>query len=215
MHNLTKEDGDNPLDGIAQLDFGLAWEKIADASDSGFRGKIKGKIREQQGLTDEADLDAGAVFFVGSDPVDYIGFGNQFPLKDEDTPAERNSARHSGDSVKGEGDGDDESISLSLLDLPSRFSRVMMLCGAYKKGSDIAKVRGIRASVYDATGGSKDKVALIQPSLLQRYDMLALADVKRTPTGWVLAVNGAGFNLGRDGKGDITRLLRSAISVLG
>lgn len=215
MHNLTKDDGDNPLDGVTHLDFGLAWEKIGGTNDSGWRGKIKDKVREQQGLTDEADADAGAVFFVGPDPVDYIGFGNQFPLKDEDTPAERNSARHSGDSVKGDGDGDDETVSLTLTDLPRRFTRVMLLCGAYKKGSDISKIRGIRASVYDATGGSKAKVAMIQPSLLQRYDMLALADVKRTPNGWVLAVNGGGFNLGRDGKGDITRLLRSAMNVLG
>lgn len=215
VYTLTKEDGDNSLDGVQVIKLGLAWEKVAGANDSGWRGKVKDKVRNAQGLTDEADADAGAVFFVGADPVDYIGFGNLDGLKDEDTPAERASAQHSGDSIKGEGDGDDETVTIDLANLPRRFTRVMLLAGAYKKGSDITKIRSIRANVYDATGGTASKVGTIQPSLLRRYDMLAIADIKRTPTGFALAVNGDGFNLGTDGKGDITVLLRSAINVLG
>jgi stress response protein SCP2 len=215
VYTLTKEDGDNNLDGVGVVKLGLAWTKIAGVNDSGWRGKVKDKVREAQGLTDEGDADAGAVLFVGPNPVDYIGFGNLDGLKDEDTPEQRASVQHSGDSIKGEGDGDDETVTVNLLNLPSRYTRVMLLAGAYKKGSVMAKIRGIRANVYDATGGTAQKVGTIQPSLLQQYDMLAIADIKRTPTGFTLAVNGGGFNLGEHGKGDIRVLLRGAMNVLG
>jgi tellurium resistance protein TerZ len=215
VHTLTKQDGDNDLTGVTVIKLGLAWEKVAGANDKGWRGKAKDKLREAQGLTDEGDADAGAVLFVGPDPVDYIGFGNLDGLKDEDTPAEKMSVQHSGDNLTGDGDGDDETVTVNLLDLPQRYTRVMLLAGAYKKGSKIEKIRGIRGNVYDATGGTAQKVATIQPSLLRQYDMMALADIKRGPNGFVLAINDGGFNLGENGKGDIRVLLRGAMNVLG
>ena len=216
LYTLTKEDGDNPLDGVEILKVGLAWERIPQPGEGSTVGKAKGwwkqKQRDAKGETDPADMDAGAVFFVGDKPVKYLGFGNDNPLKDEPSPAEQRSASTTGDSVKGEGDGDDETLRFELRNLPQRFTRVMILVGAYKPGSKMSAVRDLKATIYDGTGGSDQAVAVIEPSLLESHEMLAIADVKREGDKWVLAVNGSGFT---PNKGDIRSLLTKSINVLG
>jgi stress response protein SCP2 len=198
------------------LKVGLAWERNTRPGEGSGVGKARGwlerKQREAKGETDPADMDAGAVFFTGDKPVKYIGFGDETPFKDEPNVNERNSVTTTGDSVDGRGDGDDETLTFRLPDIPARFDRIMILCGAYKKGSRMNAIHDLKATVYDGTGGSDQAVAVIEPSLLEDYEMLAIADVKRVGGQWVLAVNGSGFN---PGKGEIRPLLRGAINVLG
>lgn len=216
LYSLTKADGDNPLDGVEILKIGLAWERIPQPGEESAVGKAKGwwkqKERDAKGETDPADMDAGAVFFVGDKPVKYLGFGNETPFKDEISSSEQQSATTTGDSIKGEGDGDDETLKFVLRNLPTRFDRVMLVVGAFKPGSRMNAVKDLKATIYDGTGGSDQAVGVIEPSLLESHEMLAIADVKKIDGRWVLKVNGSGFT---PAKGDIRSLLTRAMTVLG
>lgn len=217
MHTLTKQDGANDLDGVEELVLGLGWERVAAISEDTGVGKAKGwlarKQREAKGQTDPADLDAAALFFVGGKPTKYIGIDSFEPFKDEASAREKQSASHTGDSIQGAGDGDDEAIKLKLRDLPSRFTRVLLVVGAFKPGSDITAVRDVKATVYDATGGSPAAVAQIEPSLLEDKDILAIASLDKDANGrWTLTVMDESFNVT---KGDIRSLLRNSLHVFG
>jgi stress response protein SCP2 len=231
LYTLTKADGQNPLydrdettgqiSGVVEvLSLGLAWERKGGIGEDTGIGKakswLKRKQREAQGQTDPADLDAAALFFVGDKPTKYLGLDDFEPFKDEATTREKQSAIHSGDSVQGAGDGDDEKITLKLLDLPQRFTKVLLVVGAFKPGSDIMAAHDIKATVYDGTGGSEQAVAQIEPSLLEDKDILAIASVIREmdgqgrPTGqWLLEVADTSFNIE---KGNIRSLLRQSIN---
>ena len=216
LHKLTADHGDNPMNGITLVEFGLAWERVAQPGEGSSVGKAKGwwknKQRDAKGETDPADMDAGALFFVDGKPVKYLGFGNDDPMKDEADPAQRASASTTGDSIRGEGDGDDETLKLDLVNLPQRFTRVMIVVGAFKPGSKMTAVKDLKATVYDSTGGTKAAVGIIEPSLLETHEMLAIADLKRAGASWTLKVNGSGFT---PVKGEIRSLLLKAMNVLG
>jgi len=217
MHTLTKEDGANDLDGVEELILGLGWERKAGIGEGSGIGKAKGwlarKQREAKGETDPADLDALALFFVGNKPTKYLGADNFEPFKDEATAREKQSVSHTGDSVQGDGDGDDEAIKLKLRDVPARFTRILLVVGAFKPGSSITAVKDVKATVYDATGGSPAAVAQIEPSLMEDKDILAIAAVDRVgPDRWTLSVVDESFNVT---KGDIRSLLRNSLHVFG
>lgn len=216
MHTLSKSDGGNPLGVMEILKVGLAWERNAAPGEGAAIGKakawLKRKEREAKGETDPADMDAGALFFVDDKPTKYLGFGNEQPFKDEASPAEQRSATTTGDSIRGEGDGDDETLRFELRNIPRRFTRFMVVVGGFKPGSKMSAVHDLKATVYDGTGGSDEAVAIIEPSLLHNHEMLAICDVKRTGDSWVLAVNGEGFT---PTKGDIRSLLTRSLNVLG
>lgn len=215
MHKLSKADGDNPLGTMEILKVGLAWERNAVPGEDAALGKakawLKRKEREAKGETDPADMDAGALFFVEDKPTKYLGFGNEQPFKDESSPAEQRSATTTGDSIQGAGDGDDETLRFELRNIPRRFTRFMVVVGGFKPGSKMSAVHDLKATVYDGTGGSDEAVAIIEPSLLENHEMLAICDVKREGESWVLAVNGGGFT---PVKGDIRSLLTKSLNVM-
>ena len=107
---------------------------------------------------------------------------------------------------------------LKLRDIPARFTKILLVVGAFKPGSDITAAHDIKATVYDRTGGTETAVAQIEPSLLEDKNVLAIASVLReteadgrTPTGqWLLEVADASFNVQ---KGDIRSLLRNSLTV--
>lgn len=213
---LTKEHGDVELDGVQILKVGLAWERIAQPGEDSSIGKAKGwwkqKKRDGKGETDPADMDAGALFFAGGTPTKYLGFGNNDPMKDEPTQPERTSATTTGDSITGAGDGDDETLKFVLADIPQRFDRILIVVGAHKPGSKMSAVHDLKATVYDGTGGSDQAVGVVEQSLLETHEMLAVADVKKVGGRWFFTVNGGGFT---PTKGDIRSLLRQAMNVVG
>lgn len=210
MANLTKLKlgEDYNLPSVTHLRFGLRWEPVKGER-KGMGGWAERKIREQQGLTDPADWDAGAIFMTDGDPKKYIGFGNMDPFKDENTDAERKSATHSGDSIRGAGDGDDESVSLSLLDIPRRYDGILLIGGAFKKGSQVSAVRDVKATIYDGTGGAYDAVGEFEPSLLHAKRMIAVARLDRSAEhNWVLKLVNQSYD---PAPGDFVSLLRGAL----
>lgn len=220
MHTLTKTDGAYPLygaddsgtptdGGVAVLRYGLRWEPVK-AERKGLMGWAERKKRELEEATDPADWDAGAIFLANGDPKKYIGFGSTDPFKDETTEAQRHCASHSGDSVRGDGDGDDEAVDLRLADIPQRYDRVLLLGGAYKKGSQVDAVRDVKATVYDGTGGAFTAVGEYEPSLLGAQRMIVSARLDRDPASglWSLSVVGESYDIT---PGDFRSLLRNAM----
>jgi len=213
-HSLKKSDGAYPLYGddgsyVTTLRYGLRWEPVK-AERKGLLGKGERKLREAQGLTDPADWDAGAFFLTDGDPKKYIGFGNMDPFKDEDTAEERKSAVHSGDSVRGDGDGDDEMVDLHLNDIPQRYDSILLTGGAFKKGSETLAVKDVKSTIYDGTGGQFTKVGEFEPSLLRVQRIIVVARVDREPgTGrWTLSIVDKSYDIT---PGDFSSLLRGAM----
>ncbi len=223
MHTLTKADGAYPLydlddngqvtSYVTHLRYGLRWEPVKEER-KGLLGRAERKKRELEGKTDPADWDAGAIFLTGGDPKKYLGFNNFDPFKDENTAAEKISARHSGDSVRGVGDGDDEQIDLDLLNIPKRYDRILLVGGAYKIGSETDGVRDVKATVYDGTGGSFDPVGEFEPSLLGVKRMIAVARIDRKRQGdhdvWELTVVNQSYGIQ---PGDFRSLLTGAMNI--
>lgn len=210
MSNLTKLElgEDYNLPSMTHLRFGLRWTPVNPLR-TGMGGWAERKYREKQGLTDPADWDAGAVLMTANDPKQYVGFGAEDTLKDEATDAERKSIIHSGDSIRGDKDGDDEDLSLSLLDIPKRYDGILLLGGAFKKGSQVSAVRGVKATIYDGTGGRYDAVGEFEPSLLHAKRMIVVARLDRSPEhNWVMKMVNESYD---PAPGDFVSLLRGAL----
>lgn len=225
-YTLKKSDGAYPLfgvndagqpadGGVQTLRFALRWEPVKGER-KGLLGRAERKLREAEGKTDPADIDAGAILLTEGDPKKYIGFGNKDPLKDEATPQERASIRHSGDSIRGVGDGDDEYVDLDLPSIPRRYDQILLIGGAYKLGSSMDAVKDVKATVYDGSGGSFDSVGEYEPSLLGTKRMMAIARLDRidgpTPGSqlWKLSIVNESYDIT---PGDFRSLLRGAINV--
>jgi stress response protein SCP2 len=221
MHTLKKsagayelyrlDDSGQVVSYVETLRYGLRWE-AKKAERKGLFGRAERKMREMEGKTDPADLDGGAIFLTDGDPKKYIGFGNYNPLKDEATTEERTSVVHSGDSVRGAGDGDDEQVDLHLRHIPKRYDRILLVGGAYKPGSDIEAVCDVKATVYDGTGGSFDAVGEFEPSLLGVKRMIAVARLDRDPANglWSLSIVNESYDIE---PGDFRSLLRGAMNI--
>lgn len=218
-HQLKKTDGAYPLydmDGFGRINshvetlrFGLRWEPVK-AERKGLLGKAERKKRELEGKTDPADWDAGAIFRTGGDPKKYIGFNSFDPFKDEPTNEEKLSARHSGDSVRGVGDGDDETVDLDLLHIPKRYDSILLVGGAYKLGAEVDAVRDVKATIYDGTDGTFDAVGEFEPSLLGVKRMIAVARLDRMGDKWSLTIVNQSYDIQ---PGDFRSLLRGAMNL--
>lgn len=209
-YSLSKSAGAYGLDTTTRLRFGLRWEAKSKEA-KGLRGWAEKKKREIEGTTDPADWDAGAIFLTGGDPKKYIGFDNFEPFKDEATQEERLSAKHSGDSVRGDGDGDDEQVDLDLTAIPRRYDSILLVGGAAKKGATFDAVRDVKATIYDGSDGKYEAVGEYEPSLLGSKRMIAMARLDRGDNGtWTLSVVGESFDVT---PGDFRSLLRGALQI--
>lgn len=210
LYPTVSDTDDTPTgNGFQVVKFGLRWEPVK-AERKGLGGWAERKLREAEDKTDPADWDAGAVFLTGGDPKKYVGFGNMQPFKDEDSPEERASADHSGDSVRGQGDGDDEVVGLTLPHIPKRYDQIILVGGAFKKGSRADAVRDVKATLYD--GANNSKLGEYEPSLLRQYNMIAVACLTRRDANglsvWDLNIVNEGFDCT---PGNISDLLRGAM----
>jgi tellurium resistance protein TerZ len=213
--SLTKEDGANPLyadpsgaGAVTTLELGLSWD--AKGQDNSLRGKYKRAVRKAEGKANPGDMDGIAVFLVGEKPVKYLGFDNVDCFKTESEPGANGSAVHSGDNLTGEGEGDDEVITLHLDRIPKRITRIILTAGGFKVGTDIGSVDNVTVKLYDRTGGTPTEVAVIEPSLLRPKRMLAIARVDRVPGTrlWELSVIEDSFDFTA---GDMNSFLSTAM----
>jgi tellurium resistance protein TerZ len=185
LANLTEADGWNELAPGQVLEMGLGWDKSTGGS-----GGLLGWVNKKAG----SDLDGVATFYVGDRPVKYLGWDELDTFADEGNAA--GSAVHTGDNQTGEGGGDDETIRLALGNIPVRITSIMLNATAFKHGSSMRRAKNIKVTLYDSTGGTKEPVAWIEPSLLNPKNTIGVAVLRRkrddsgaiVPGAWQLKV---------------------------
>ncbi|MFD7845243.1 TerD family protein [Nocardia sp. NPDC059764] len=105
--NLRKEGGG----ALSYVKMGLGWDPVK-------RGGIFGNKAV------DVDLDASVVMFAGHGPVDVVYYGS---LSSKD-----GSIRHQGDNLTGEGEGDDEEISVDLSRISPSVTTLLFIVTSYK-----------------------------------------------------------------------------------
>jgi stress response protein SCP2 len=174
---LLEMDGEeNSLAGVEVFEMGLAWDKS-----TGGAGGVFGWVNRKVG----SDLDAVMVAYTGGQPKKYLGW-DEVDCFTRDAPG---SAVHSGDNQTGEGEGDDETIRLKLDAVPKRYDKLVLVATAFKPGSSMKRAKAITVTLYDCTGGQKQPVGFIEPSLLSAKNTMGVAVLTRQPEGhWTLRV---------------------------
>lgn len=172
MITLTKEKGPADLSDILKLEIGVSW----DTTGGGYSG-IVGRFLRKAGT----DLDLIAVLLNGNTPVRFAGIDQLDPLGD-------GSVVHSGDNQTGHGSGDDETLTLQLDRIHPNVTSIVFVAAAFKHGSSLDRAANVSFKVYDSTGGSKEVVADIWPSLLTTDNACAVAKATRAGGTWQLEV---------------------------
>jgi stress response protein SCP2 len=168
---LTKDMGANDLAGVTHLKIGAAWD-----TSTGGSGRIMGAIKKAKGT----DLDNVAVLMQGSEPVVYVGLDNENPVN--------GAVVSSGDEHTGKSEGDDETITVDFAQVPAEITSILFTVTAFKRGTNFGQAKNVQISVYDATGGTSEKVATIRPSLLSDGNLIVVAKAVRGPNFWTLEV---------------------------
>lgn len=176
--------------GPAKITLGLGW----DASKAGFFSKLIGD-------SGDIDLDASClVFDEHMKPVDLVWF-RQLQSRD-------GAISHSGDNRTGEGEGDDESISVDLLKLPAAVRHLVFTVNSFT-GQNFEKVDNAYCRIVDAVVGKE--LARFNLSEKGRHTGIVMASLSRGQSGWVFKAIGSATN-GRSAE-DLVELAIQAVGV--
>ena len=150
---------DAPLDGINTLVFGAAWDRKTAKQSRFARAlavKTGGKLNLGGGQKD-IDLDLALVLYRDGQPKRIVIGHNMDPVN--------GAAVHSGDNQTGEGDGDDETITMHLDKLPAWVTEWAVAVFAYKVGTNFDQAQNVSLNVYDGTGRSPILLDELMPTL--------------------------------------------------
>jgi len=99
----------------------------------------------------KVDLDVSAVLFDGSGVQrEAVFFGN----------LEAAGITHSGDNLTGEGDGDDETVTINLVSLPEWTQQIFLVVNIYSRGVSFAQVARPYCHIVDSAGNELAKYEL-------------------------------------------------------
>ncbi|MGW6128516.1 TerD family protein [Cellulomonas sp. NPDC055163] len=162
---LTKDGGV----ALTMVRMGLGWDPV----------KKRGMFGSREV---EIDLDASAILFAGSDPVD-VAFYNQLRTRD-------GSVQHMGDNRTGEGEGDDETMLIDLTRVPVHVTSVMLVVTSYQ-GQTFEQVQNAFCRLVDHTTG----VELARYTLAggMPFTGMLMARVYRQGSAWKLQAVGEGL----------------------
>lgn len=162
--NLSKESS-----GLEQVRMGLGWDAVQ---------KKKGWFG---GGTTEIDLDASCIAFDASGtPLDAIWF-RQLSSTD-------GSIRHSGDNRTGEGDGDDETISVDLTRLPAQITDLVFVVNSFT-GQNFNEVENAVARLVDDV--SDKELARFELREKGSHTGVVMAVVSRRGGDWTMKAIGS------------------------
>lgn len=166
--SLSKEAGGT----LTQVRLGLGWD-VAQAPQekkSGFLGKLFGGGSG----SDSIDLDASCIMFDSKkQPVDAIWFG-QLQSKD-------GSVLHNGDNRTGDGDGDDEVISVDLSKIPANVVSLVFTVNSFT-GQTFESVANAFCRIVNASGNVE--VARYNLSAQGSHTAMVMAKVYRHNDEW-------------------------------
>jgi tellurium resistance protein TerZ len=162
--SLRKEAGD----GLGMITLGVGWDMA------------KGMLGGLFGGGGSIDLDASCIAFDGRrEVVDSVWFGQ---LESRD-----GCIRHSGDNLTGEGDGDDESITIDLQRLPQSIETLVLTVNSFR-GQTFDKVANAFGRVVD--NRTNRELARFDISDSGSHTGLILASVHRSGGEWVFKAIG-------------------------
>lgn len=137
--SLEKEAGTT----LSQVKMDLGWDVANAKSSGGFLSGLFGGGASSGSI----DLDASCILFdANKQPVDVVYFG-QLNSKD-------GSILHSGDNRTGQGDGDDEVVSVNLSAIPSTVQTLVFTVNSFT-GQSFASVANAYCRIFNAQGGSE------------------------------------------------------------
>lgn len=157
--SLTKADGSR----LSKVFLGVGWDVAKSKGFFGFGGG-----------GDSIDLDASVVLFDDNkNVVDTVYFG-QLNSKD-------GSIRHSGDNLTGEGDGDDEVISVDLTAVPPHVKTLLFTVSSFR-GQTFEKVENAFCRLVD--NQNNQEIASYKLSSQGGHTALLIAKLYRHNGEW-------------------------------
>lgn len=209
LSQISPEDGEIALNGNEVLEFGLGWD--APGKDKSAKGHGRKVWKALSGDAADDDADAIAVAFTRNKPIAFAGLDQRDPWHGREGAGSLTSEgdAQSGDAVA---EGDDETLRVRIADLPERVDKVLVVCGAYKKGSDQRKIRNLIATIYNSTDGVKTPMAFVEPSLLRPKHMLVIGVLEKKAGVWYFRAVDESFDIRQ---GDMDSLLTVAPNVAG
>ncbi|WP_273652537.1 TerD family protein [Cellulomonas fimi] len=130
----------------------------------------------------EIDLDASAILFAGTEPVD-VAFYNNLRTRD-------GSVQHTGDNRTGDGEGDDETILIDLTRVPVHVTDVMLVVTSYE-GHTFEQVQNAFCRLVDHTTGAE--LARYTLAGGMPFTAMLMARVYRQGPTWKLQAVGEGM----------------------
>ena len=171
--SLAKEAGGSRLSKIA---LGVGWDAVQQKKKGGFFGGLLGG----GAAATEIDLDASCIAFDASGTVvDLIWF--QKLVSDD------GSIRHSGDNLTGEGDGDDETISIDLTRLPATVETLVLTVNSFR-GQTFNEVENAFGRVIDLS--TNRELARFDITDAGTHTGIILASLKKAGGEWVFKALG-------------------------
>jgi stress response protein SCP2 len=191
--DLTKG---NP--GLSRIMVGLGWDPVKK---SGGGGGLFGGLFGGGGSGANVDCDASVIMLGANDKLqnnnDVIYFGN---LKSKD-----GSVSHSGDNLTGDGDGDDEQVSIELNNVPSHVEKLVFVVNIYdavKRKQHFGMIQNAFIRVVNPANNQE----LIKYNLTDDYSgktSLIVGEIYRHGNEWKFAAVGTGTNAA--GLSDVVR----------
>lgn len=174
--------------GLSRIQVGLGWDPAQKASGGGgFLGGLFGGGGKQANI----DCDA-SVIMLQDDHVrsknDVVYFGN---LK-----SQNGAIQHSGDNLTGDGDGDDEVITIDLSSIPQEYNRLVFVVNIYDATNRKQHFGMIQNAYIRILNGSSHE-ELIRYNLTDDYSgntTLVTGEIYRHGTEWKFAAIGNGTN---------------------
>ncbi|QJD49766.1 tellurium resistance protein D family protein [Streptomyces phage ClubPenguin] len=199
MSVTFRKNVNSPLDGISTLVFGAAWDRKTKKQ-AGWARKLAvktgGKVNVGGGEKD-IDLDAALILYRDGQPKRIAIGHNMTPVP---------GVTHSGDNQTGEGDGDDETITLELDKIPAWVTEWAVAVFAYKLGTNFDQAQNVSLNVYDGTGRSPILLDELMPTLGSGATACVVASGKRNQNangeyidGWTTTLVDKSGRLGQQG----------------
>lgn len=132
---------------------------------------------------DDIDLNAAALLFAGAQIVDVV-YHQQLASAD-------GSVRHLGDSMTGEGDGDNEVILVDLTRTPPELTTIFFIVTSYT-GHSFDEIDNAFCRLVDSATGTE--VARYELSGNQSHTGLVMGKMFRTNGDWQFETIGAGIH---------------------
>lgn len=167
--SLVKEGGES----LTRVAMGLGWDSVKTKGFLGFGGG-----------SEDIDLDASCLMFEGQRLVDTIWFRQ---LRSRD-----NSVQHSGDNRSGAGEGDDETISVNLDQVPANVTALVFTVNSFT-GQSFEKVQNAYCRLIDQSNGKE--VAKFNLSAQGAHTAQIMAKVYRHNGAWKMHA------IGENGRG--------------